>query len=48
MEWAVLTWNRNAIAFYERIGARRMSDWYTYRLDSSQLERIAAGEKSPK
>ncbi len=32
MEWAVLTWNKNAIRFYEKQGARRLSDWYYYRL----------------
>ena len=32
MEWAVLDWNQLAIDFYEKIGARRMSEWYTYRL----------------
>jgi GNAT superfamily N-acetyltransferase len=32
MEWAVLDWNRLAIDFYERLGARRLSEWYGYRL----------------
>jgi GNAT superfamily N-acetyltransferase len=34
MEWAVLTWNSNAIRFYERLGARRLDEWYVYRLPS--------------
>jgi GNAT superfamily N-acetyltransferase len=41
MEWAVLDWNRLAIDFYERLGARRLSDWYGYRLTRDQLEEIA-------
>ncbi len=41
MEWAVLTWNKNAIRFYEELGARRMSDWYYYRLDQKRIERLA-------
>lgn len=40
MEWAVLTWNRNAIEFYERIGARRLEEWQTYRLTSDQLRKV--------
>jgi GNAT superfamily N-acetyltransferase len=46
MEWSVLDWNRLAIDFYEKLGARRMAEWYTYRLTSEQLERIAAGERA--
>jgi GNAT superfamily N-acetyltransferase len=40
MEWAVLTWNEKAIDFYERLGARRMSDWYVYRLDETSLRNV--------
>ena len=41
MEWVVLDWNRLAIDFYDRLGATRMSDWYTYRLDRRRLDEIA-------
>jgi GNAT superfamily N-acetyltransferase len=41
MEWAVLTWNKNAIRFYEELGARRMNDWYYYRLDQTRIEALA-------
>ena len=41
MEWVVLDWNQLAIDFYERRGARRMSEWYTYRLTREQLEALA-------
>jgi GNAT superfamily N-acetyltransferase len=44
MEWAVLDWNQLAIDFYEKIGARRMREWYTYRLTADELRRVAAGE----
>ena len=40
MEWAVLTWNARAMRFYEKLGARRMSDWYVYRLDEAALSRV--------
>jgi GNAT superfamily N-acetyltransferase len=37
MEWVVLDWNRVAIDFYERQGARRLTEWYTYRLDRERM-----------
>jgi len=37
MEWAVLIWNKKAIKFYEQLGARRLSEWYTYRLEEKSL-----------
>jgi GNAT superfamily N-acetyltransferase len=42
LDWAVLDWNRHAIAFYERLGARRMADWLPYRLDRKGLERLVS------
>lgn len=41
MEWAVLDWNQLAIDFYEKMGARRMGEWYTYRLTAEELRTIA-------
>lgn len=41
MEWVVLDWNELAIGFYDRLGARRMTEWYTYRLTAEQLGEIA-------
>ena len=40
MEWAVLTWNEKALRFYEKLGAKRLSDWYVYRLDEKGLGRV--------
>ena len=37
MEWTVLTWNEKALKFYEKLGARKLSDWYSYRLDERAL-----------
>lgn len=37
MEWAVLTWNQKAIEFYEKLGAKRLNDWYYYRLSDDAL-----------
>ncbi len=31
LEWIVLDWNKNAIDFYDRLGAKHMKNWYFYR-----------------
>ncbi len=41
LEWAVLDWNRDAIGFYERLGARPNSDWTVYRLTGEALTTLA-------
>jgi GNAT superfamily N-acetyltransferase len=37
MEWSVLDWNVNAIAFYESFGARRLREWQICRLTGLAL-----------
>ena len=32
MEWSVLDWNKLAINFYDKIGARQMKEWLLYRI----------------
>jgi GNAT superfamily N-acetyltransferase len=39
MDWQVLTWNENAIAFYEKLGGSRL-DWFSYRLNQDDLARL--------
>lgn len=41
LEWSVLDWNTPAIGFYERLGARAMSEWTTYRLTGDALAALA-------
>ena len=41
LEWAVLDWNKDAIGFYERLGARPNSDWTVYRLAGDALAGLA-------
>lgn len=45
LEWSVLDWNKNAIAFYESAGARLMRDWTMCRLDGAALADFAAGKQ---
>jgi GNAT superfamily N-acetyltransferase len=40
MEWSVLAWNKRALRFYKKLGARRLSEWYVYRLDERALSRV--------
>jgi GNAT superfamily N-acetyltransferase len=44
MEWVVLDWNQLAIDFYDKLGATRLKEWYTYRLTAEQLREIASSE----
>jgi GNAT superfamily N-acetyltransferase len=41
LEWSVLDWNREAIGFYERLGARPNSEWTVYRLAGEALRSLA-------
>ncbi len=41
MEWTVLDWNRPAIRFYERLGARLRTEWILTRLTGAPLRRLA-------
>jgi GNAT superfamily N-acetyltransferase len=40
MEWAVLNWNKEAIRFYERLGAHPNSEWTVYRLTGEALNAL--------
>jgi GNAT superfamily N-acetyltransferase len=40
-EWSALDWNTPAIQFYERMGAKAMSEWTVYRLTGDALLRAA-------
>lgn len=42
VEWAVLDWNAPAIAFYESLGARILSDWRVCRLTGPAMNHVAA------
>lgn len=41
LEWAVLRWNSDAIAFYDGLDARPLDDWLTYRLEGDTLRAMA-------
>jgi len=41
LDWWCLDWNTSSIAFYERMGARPMSDWTVYRVEGNRLAELA-------
>jgi GNAT superfamily N-acetyltransferase len=41
LEWAVLDWNAPAIGFYQRLGARAMTEWTVNRLTGEALNQLA-------
>ncbi len=43
LEWAVLDWNRPALDFYDRLGARGPEGWLSRRLSGEALARLAKG-----
>ena len=45
MEWQVLDWNRLAIDFYERLGARQMKEWLPYRMVREDMEALLSKKK---
>lgn len=41
LEWSVLDWNAQAIAFYEKLGATVMPDWRICRVTGAGLDALA-------
>jgi GNAT superfamily N-acetyltransferase len=41
LSWAVLDWNTDAIALYDAVGGRPMSEWIGYRVSGSALSALA-------
>jgi GNAT superfamily N-acetyltransferase len=45
LEWDVLEWNAPAIAVYEKIGARMLTEWRIMRLSGEALNTLAAQDR---
>jgi GNAT superfamily N-acetyltransferase len=45
VDWAVLDWNKPAIAFYRSLGARALDEWTIYRLEGADLDEL--GRSTP-
>ena len=47
VEWTALDWNTNAQRVYEeKLGAKRMSEWYLYRMTRTEMAAYLAGQRS--
>lgn len=42
MEWTVLDWNTKAQRVYEKLGGRKLAEWFLYRLDRADIARLAS------
>jgi GNAT superfamily N-acetyltransferase len=45
-QWQVLDWNQPAIDFYESLGARKLSEWITMRIDGVDLAKLTAASSA--
>lgn len=41
LEWTALDWNEPALRFYEGLGATKLGDWITHRLEVDGMRRLA-------
>ena len=41
MEWAVLDWNKPAIEFYRKLGAKPLDEWSVFRLTRDGIAKLA-------
>ncbi|MEC8602509.1 MAG: GNAT family N-acetyltransferase [Bacteroidota bacterium] len=44
VEWAVLDWNKNAIDFYKRSGAKILNDWSVVQMDHNAIKKFIKNE----
>jgi GNAT superfamily N-acetyltransferase len=40
LEWRALKWNDTALKFYDSLGAKRLSEWTTLRLEGTALSKL--------
>ena len=40
-QWQVLDWNTPAIDFYESLGAKKLNEWLTMRVEGEDIEKLA-------
>lgn len=46
LDWAVLDWNTDAIALYDDVGGKQLSEWISYRVSGPELSALAEGSES--
>lgn len=43
LEWCALDWNEPALNFYDQLGATRLEEWTTLRLERAEIEALLVG-----
>jgi GNAT superfamily N-acetyltransferase len=43
-EWTALNWNKNALDFYQKLGAKMMDEWVLVRMNAEGLRRVAGSK----
>lgn len=43
-EWCALDWNEPALSFYDGLGATRLEDWTTLRLERPEMEALSSNQ----
>jgi GNAT superfamily N-acetyltransferase len=46
-EWTALNWNKNALEFYEKLGAKVLDEWLILRLSAEGLQRLGTKASIP-
>jgi GNAT superfamily N-acetyltransferase len=46
-EWTALNWNKNALDFYRKLGAKTMDEWVLVRMNAERLRRVAGYKAEP-
>jgi GNAT superfamily N-acetyltransferase len=42
LQWVVLDWNTPSIEFYDKLGAKPLDEWITYRLSDEDLQKLGS------
>jgi GNAT superfamily N-acetyltransferase len=46
-EWCALDWNEPALSFYDGLGATRLEEWTTLRLERPEMEALSSTRPTP-
>lgn len=46
-EWCALDWNEPALNFYDGLGATRLEEWTTLRLERPEMEALSSTQRTP-
>lgn len=41
IDWICLDWNIKSIEFYKSLGARHLKEWYTFRLEKDEINKLS-------